>query len=398
MSVATTDLPTHHHVRSPWLPTWSMVRTLLRLWDGVATADIDGMWREVIAQAGTPQAPVDWSDPDTWIAERLTGASRVLAEHVWRGSERTVNPRYVHGSMLFARLYDLMANGPDGKNRTTDRGKRFLEAGSDVEREIDEAEGLRYLARLIAKKNRPRRQDLLPEWTDYLRKHSRFNSGATIKSTLSFRVRNLRERGLLEPAGAAYVLTSAGRTFANLADAEADERQRLLDAVGRYNEGQKRRLHASLLKMHPYAFEHLVRDLLTEMGYDDATVTKQSGDKGIDVVANVQVGITSVREVVQVKRVQGNLNRTVLDQLRGVLPFHGAIRGTVITTGGFSKGCTEVATYPGAAPLTLIDGDRLIDLMVEHGVGIAREAVDVLELTDLETADEATGMDDELDA
>lgn len=388
--------PSHHRVRSPWLPTWSMVRTLLELWDGVPAADIDGMWRDVIAQAGTPQAPVDWSDPDTWIAERLSGSSRALADRIWQGSARTVNPRYVHGSMLFARLYELMATGADGKNRTTDRGKRFLVKGSDVEREIDEAEGLRYLARLIAKKNRPRRQDLLPEWTDYLRKHSRFHSGATIKSTLSFRVRNLRDRGLLEPAGTAYALAPDGRAFASLADAEPDERQRLLDAVARYNEAQKKRLHATLLKMHPYAFEYLARDLLTEMGYEDATVTKQSGDKGIDVVANVQVGITSVRDVVQVKRVQGNLNRTVLDQLRGVLPFHGAIRGTVITTGGFSKGCTEVATYQGAAPLTLIDGDRLIDLMVEHGVGIAKEAVDVLELTDLESSDDEAGMDDEL--
>ena len=185
------------------------------------------------------------------------------------------------------------------------------------------------------------------------------------------------------------MLTEPGQSFAARASASGDaqdDRHGLLDAVERYNREQKRRFRALLGTMHPYAFEHVVRDLLTEMGYDDATVTKQSGDKGIDVVATVQVGITTVKEVVQVKRVQGNLNRTVLDQLRGVLPFHGAIRGTIITLGGFSKGCTEVATFAGAAPLTLIDGNRLIELMIEHSVGISKEPVDLLEISELTDA------------
>ena len=38
------------------------------------------------------------------------------------------------------------------------------------------------------------------------------------------------------------------------------------------------------------------------MGYEDVTVTQQSGNKGVDVVATVQFGITTVTEVVQVKR------------------------------------------------------------------------------------------------
>jgi restriction system protein len=31
-------------------------------------------------QRGTPQNPVDWSDPDAWISERLTGEDAEMAE------------------------------------------------------------------------------------------------------------------------------------------------------------------------------------------------------------------------------------------------------------------------------------------------------------------------------
>lgn len=368
-------------VRSPLLPTWREARFLLRLWDGVPKAHIDNLRAAIVEQTGTPQAQVDWSHPDEWIPQRLSGPARELAERVWVESGRRVNPRHLYGSMLFTRLFGLITADAEGISRITERGRGFLEEGSEVEREIDEIEGIPQLVRIISTKSHPRRQDLLPDWSAYLEKRSKFGTHATIKSTLAYRTRNILDRGLVEKQGILYSVTRLGRAYLEQRVAPADERQQLFDAIQAYNERRKHELHQALLAMHPYAFEHLVRDLLTEMGYEDATVTKQTGDKGIDVVANVQVGITSVREVVQVKRVQGNLNRRVLDELRGVLPFHEAIRGTVITTGGFSRGCTEVATYPGAAPLTLIDGDRLIDLLVEHGVGITTEHVDVLELT-----------------
>ena len=381
--------PSQLRVRSPLLPTWSEARFLMNLWDGVPRSLIDNLRNVIVEQTGTPQAQVDWSNPDEWIPERLSGAERDLALRVWTDSNRTVNPRHLNGSMLFTRLHNLITTDSDGISCMTDRGKAFLTEGSAVERDIDEVEGIPHLLRLITKKTRPKRQDLLPDWSAYLAKHSRFGKQSTIKSTLAYRARNALEREFLERIGNAYAVTRRGRAYLEQTVDETDDRQRLLDAVDVFNEKQKRQLRDALLAMHPYAFEHLVRDLLTEMGYEDATVTKQTGDKGIDVVANVQVGITNVREVVQVKRVHGNLNRRVLDELRGVLPFHGAIRGTVITTGGFSKGCTEVATYPGAAPLTLIDGDRLIDLLIQHSVGIAKESVEVLELTGFAVDEEA---------
>ena len=68
-------------------------------------------------------------------------------------------------------------------------------------------------------------------------------------------------------------------------------------------------------------------ELLEAMRYDDVEVTKESGDKGGDVVATVQFSITTITEVVQVKRQQGSIGRPILDQLRGVLSYYKAIRG-----------------------------------------------------------------------
>lgn len=53
--------------------------------------------------------------------------------------------------------------------------------------------------------------------------------------------------------------------------------------------------------MNPYKFEQLVGQLLEAMGYEQVEVTKASGDKGVDVIGQVQVGITTITEVVQVK-------------------------------------------------------------------------------------------------
>jgi len=97
------------------------------------------------------------------------------------------------------------------------------------------------------------------------------------------------------------------------------------------------------------------------MGYEDVEVTSPTGDKGVDVLGKIESGITSVREVVQVKRHVKNIQRNVLDALRGSLHRFGTVRGSIITTGDFSSGTKKAAFEPGASPITLISGDKLID-------------------------------------
>jgi restriction system protein len=362
-------------VRVPLFPTYATARHFLRIVDGVSAATYREMEATIREQTGTPQNPVNWSDPDTWIDERLSGDNAALARRIWKESDHELNPRYTRGSHHFLKAYDFIRTTGHGTLRATEAGERFLDGDPDVIRAIDEVEGIGKLLNILATKGRAKRADLLPEWQDYLDDVSTYGSQSTYKDTLRRRIDNVIERGLVERDGHTNVITQSGLDYAaTFARHEGGSpKQELQQALKEHNDAQRAALRERLATMDPYLFEQLARDLLEAMGYEDVEVTKQSGDKGIDVVATVQFGITEVQEVVQVKRTKSAVGRPILDQLRGALPYHDAIRGTIIALGGFTKGCKDGALFTGAAPITLIDGERLLDLLIEHEIGLQKK-------------------------
>lgn len=136
-----------------------------------------------------------------------------------------------------------------------------------------------------------------------------------------------------------------------------------------------------LMEMDPYQFEFFVGELLTKIGYDNVEITKRSGDQGIDINAVLTLdGITDVKTVVQVKRYSKNVEDKVIRELRGSAEVDQ--RGLVITTAGFTKPARTEAKAPNKMPVSLIDGDRLVDLMVKYEVGIKKELVIILSSDD----------------
>ena len=61
--------------------------------------------------------------------------------------------------------------------------------------------------------------------------------------------------------------------------------------------------------------------------------------------------------------------------------------GLVITTSDFSSGARVEAERSNAVPVALMNGEQLVGLLVEHGIGVSRTAHDLLELGSL-TVDE----------
>ena len=331
---------------------------------------------------GTPQKPVDWSNPDEWIPQRLTGSDQSLAMRIWDKSQKSLNPRHIYGAYLFLNSFELLKADANGVLQTTERGRLFEVEDPATVRKLDEAEGLPKLLAILAAHSPAKRGDLLEEWGEYLLTHSKYGTASTIKDTLSRRMLNLVERGYVSREGNTYTISGKGIAYATVSTdaAAASPHQQVLSAVKQHNDVQVATLRERLGKMNPYQFEVLIKDLLEAMDYEDVTVTKQSGDKGVDVVGHFQFGITQIKEVVQVKRHQGSITRPVLDQLRGALPYHQAIRGTIITLGKFAQGCKDAAIFPGAAPITLIDGDMLMELFVKHGVGVKRRQITLIEV------------------
>ncbi len=370
-----------YKVQVPWFQPLSVVREVLKVYPGLSPATIKRYIATIRELTGTPQATLDWSNPEEWIEQRLDGEMAVLAQRFWRESEQRVNPRYIHGPDFVIRCYQLAQTDGQGLYELTELGQRFIQHEPEAVRSLDEAEGMLMALSVVAAKSRGQFRDIYPEWCSWVREHSKFQADASIKAALRGRLRDLIDRDLVQREGFVYSATAAGLEWLKGSMVD-DPLREAMQAVQSFNGASRAALRERLAKMHPYQFEHLVGDLLTAMGYEDVVVTKQSGDKGVDVVATVQYGITTVREVVQVKRHQANIPRHVVDQLRGALPYHNAIRGTIITTGDFANSCAKAAIFQGAAPISLIDGERLLDLLFEHRIGVQDRSATLYVLDD----------------
>lgn len=372
-------------VRIPLFPVYSELRHLLRIWPGYPRRQVTGLRATVNELRGTPQKTVDWTAPATWIPERLTGGDRELAQAIWDGSKGSVNPRHTYGHWLLAQKYELLREDHNGVLELSETGRAFLEQpGGEAEAALDEAEGLIKLLSIVADNGPTRAGGLVEEWSDYLTRHSSFGTDSTIKGTLRLRINNLLERGLVERKGNLYSITQDGLAYLQRAGDEdsvgGGDHHEVWALVRQQENTVRESLLELLLDMDPFAFEHLVKRLLEEMDYQNVEVTSRSGDGGVDVVADIELGITSVREVVQVKKHRRPIQRKDLDALRGSLYRFNAVRGTIVTTARFAKGTQEAAFATGAAPITLIDGAKLIDMLIEHGIGVRKRTIEMLEV------------------
>lgn len=269
-----------HKARTPWFPTYPYAAALYSVLPGLSIASLKGLEQAVGSQMGTAANPVDWSRPDEWIRERLKGETQVLAQRIWEGTGGLVNPRYTAGSLHLARNHALLQD-VNGTYQLTAGGEAFVGNDPDFIRVVDEGEGVLQVLTALSGFETATRKELLPEWVEALGGDSR--SDNTLSGLLYDRLMNLVQRGLVERIGGKkYALTPQGRAYLEKAQPrEVSQRRKLDEAAREYRAQQRSRLRELLGQMHPYRFEHLIRELLAEMGYEDTVVTKQSGDKGI---------------------------------------------------------------------------------------------------------------------
>ena len=127
-------------------------------------------------------------------------------------------------------------------------------------------------------------------------------------------------------------------------------------------------LSEHIAQMDPIAFEWLVRALLLKLGYTDVTVTKPSGDGGVDLRATlVGGGVAQIRTCIQVKR-QQTVGAPVVQSIRGSLSAHEA--GLLVTSGHFTAGARAEAIDPHKLPITLVSGGELVELLLRHQIGV----------------------------
>jgi hypothetical protein len=151
------------------------------------------------------------------------------------------------------------------------------------------------------------------------------------------------------------------------------------EAIRRNNREVRERLHEELREIAPQAFEDLIGRLLTALGFVDVEVTSYSRDGGVDVRGTLAVGgVTNVTTAIQVKRWAKNISGKTVRELRGGLTPHE--RGLIITTAGFTRDARSEAQAVERAPIALVDGDKLVSLLVEHAIGVVRTEARILRL------------------
>ena len=145
------------------------------------------------------------------------------------------------------------------------------------------------------------------------------------------------------------------------------------------NREVKKQLLEALYSMHPSKFEELVGEVLRNLGFENVQITGKTGDGGIDVIGELIVaGVIRNSISVQVKRWRNNVQRASISELRGSLRPHQT--GLFITTSDFSRQSSEEASDPYKAPISLMNGNELVDLLCEFGIGIILEKVIILDL------------------
>jgi restriction system protein len=151
--------------------------------------------------------------------------------------------------------------------------------------------------------------------------------------------------------------------------------------IEQHNHQVRKALRERLLAMKPGEFEELISQLLAEMGFEMVEVTKLSGDGGIDVRGTLVVGdVVRIKMAVQVKKwkLKNNILAPVVQQVRGSLGAHE--QGLIITTSDFSAGAIKEAAQPDKTPIALMNGEQLVLLLMEHGIGVHRSAPDLFEI------------------
>jgi len=160
------------------------------------------------------------------------------------------------------------------------------------------------------------------------------------------------------------------------ADSTATPQEKIAREVVALDADLRGRLLTAVVEQPPAFFERLVLDVLIAMGYggsreDAAEHLGRAGDEGIDGRINQDsLGLDQI--LVQAKRYRPDrlVDRKEVQAFIGSLAGQGVAKGVFITTSGFAGTAQEFVLRGSATKIILVDGEKLIDLMLRHDIGV----------------------------
>lgn len=132
----------------------------------------------------------------------------------------------------------------------------------------------------------------------------------------------------------------------------------------------RRGLADQMAELSAEQFEELIAELLKRLGYSEVRRVGGPGDRNIDVTGAYEVPFMRIPVRVQVKHRRGGPNIGPTD----VAAFRDRAGGVdhallMVTNVTFTDGARETASEHGRQLVHLVDGDQLVDAMMENKIG-----------------------------
>jgi len=135
-----------------------------------------------------------------------------------------------------------------------------------------------------------------------------------------------------------------------------------------------------LQEMDYAAFEQIIKRLLYKSGYVTVQFVGRTSKRGrtpkggLDLTARSITDISSVLTIVQIKQYERVVSRRFVDELRGAMLRLGAEQGLLVTLSKFSKVAHAAALESNVAPIKLVEGNEVLDLLFIYRIGVLEEA------------------------
>ena len=130
-----------------------------------------------------------------------------------------------------------------------------------------------------------------------------------------------------------------------------------------------------LQSLPPSGFERLCQRLLRASGFTKVVVRGRSGDGGLDGEGILEINpLVSLKVIFQAKRYKDAVSSPQIRDFRGAMQGR-AEKGIFITTGRFTQEAEKEAMREGAAPIELVDGEKLVVLFEQRQLGLTPRVI-----------------------
>ncbi|MFZ0814333.1 MAG: restriction endonuclease [Candidatus Sulfotelmatobacter sp.] len=274
----------------------------------------------------------------------------------------TENPYHdrIEGNILI-----YTAQGREGDQVLTGRNKRLVEQYSvptpffgftNIGRQRYRFLGLLELLRHYQESQADKKGNLRKVWIFEFRIHDK-PEVVPIEESASISASLLAESRQSDPVGISE------REVAPLPEDEAEATAPV----------ERETVRVQLFQFAPHDLEHFIKLIFERTGFVRVSVTRASGDGGIDVNAYVEEKndfFAGTHVQAQVKRWRHAVGSPEINNFRGALST--TAKGVFVTTSHFTRAALAEARHEMKPSIALVDGDKLASIVIRNGISTHR--------------------------